>query len=82
MQTKYNRAKTMSKIGDNHGSFDAMWAHIPATVVEALTSRQLAAMVDGLWDCAGLSKKLACVEAIENGFVWDHNRNVARDLAA
>ncbi len=79
---KYNRTKALSVIGENHGSFDAMWAHLPAEIIEALSSTKLAKMVDSLWSCAGQSKAIAEREACENGFLWDARAHLSRDLAA
>lgn len=80
MSIKYNRTRQKSKIGDSPESFSAMWAHIPASVRESLSASKLADLVDAFWDCAGQSKMIASDEAIENGFVWDRKRNIARDV--
>jgi hypothetical protein len=82
MSIKYRRAKALSAIGNLPGSFDAMWGHIPAEVRKALTSRQIASMIDGLWQCANASKAEAEREAVRNGFVWNEANGKIVALAA
>jgi hypothetical protein len=79
---KYRRAKSLSEIGSHPASFDAMWAHIPADARNALNSRQIAAMVDGLWQCANTSKAEAEREVVRNGFVWSDDSGKIIELAA
>lgn len=78
---KINKARRLSEIGVYRESFSAMLAAIPDPVIEALTARQLADLIDANWRLAGASKRLAGEEAVVNGFVWDHNRSRAIDLA-
>jgi hypothetical protein len=80
MSIKYLRARKMSVIGSCPGSFDAMWAAIPAPARAQLSGHQMAALVDGLWQLASASKRLADIETISNGFVWDYNQSHVRDL--
>jgi hypothetical protein len=79
---KYRRAKAHSAIGNLPGSFDAMWGHIPADVRKALTSREIAAMIDGLWQCANESKAEAEREVVWNGFVWNEANGKTVALAS
>lgn len=55
---------------------------IPAEVVAALTSRQLAALLDAMWQTACASKALANREAIAEGAIWDARRGQMREIAA
>lgn len=81
MSIKIERAVKLSKIGAYPATFSALLAHVPQTLVDTMTSRQLAATLDALFACAQESKALAAREAIQNGFVWDARQNRSRDIA-
>lgn len=46
MQIKINRAKKLTKWGNNNGTFTAAIKAIPADIINALTSKQLASLID------------------------------------
>jgi len=69
-QIKINRAEHLAKIGACPQSFDAMLEHVSGDLIGSVTSRELAAIIDALWCCAGKSKCLAEREALENGGIW------------
>jgi len=80
MSIKVIRAAKISKIGGNSNSFYNMLDYIPADVRKALSSKQIAVIIDRLWDACGASKAIAARESLENGFVWDAKNNRAVDL--
>lgn len=82
MTIKINRARKLSVIGNTPGSFYAMIERIPATVTGAITSRQLADMVDAMWAACQEAKALAAKEAIDQGAVWDARSQRLRGIAA
>lgn len=71
---KINRAIEKSKIGNHPNSAAAMLGHIPSTAIAALTSAQLAEMLDAMWDACQEAKKIAEKEAIENGAIYSGDR--------
>lgn len=79
---KIKRARALSTIGACPGSFDAMLAHVPGDVREALTSAQLAHMIDGLWRACGASKAIATQDACAEGAIWDAQSCRMREIAA
>lgn len=79
---KINRAQALSTTGRYSASFAAMLEAIPLPVVVALTSRQLAALIDANWRLADASKAIATREICDDGFVWDTRRNCSRELTA
>ena len=79
---KINRAARLAAIGGYRQSFAAMLDAIPSSLVSALTAQQLADLIDANWRLAGASKKIAEDDIIANGFVWDHQRDRAREIAA
>lgn len=82
MTIKINRARKLSAIGDVPGSFYAMVERVPAAVTAAITSRQLADMVDAMWAACQEAKALAEKEAIDQGAVWDARSQRLRGIAA
>jgi hypothetical protein len=81
-QIKINRALRLADVGRFPGSAWAMLDHVPASVVAALTARQLAAMLDGLWDACREAKGIATSEACADGVVWDVKRQALREIGA
>lgn len=79
---KVHRASKISKIGACRLSFAAMIARIPADVAAALTSRQIAFMVDAMWDACQEAKCFSEAECIAQGAVWDAKNKRFHDLAA
>ena len=80
-QIKINRARKLSKIGNNYGSFDAMLAAVPAGVIAALSSAQLATLIDANWSLAQASKGIAERDACAEGAIWDARRGTLREIA-
>lgn len=68
---KIKRALKLSTIGSCSGSAIAMLDAIPQSVVAALTSAQLADLIDANWRLAGASKAIAERDAVAEGAVWD-----------
>jgi hypothetical protein len=81
MSIKIERARKIAAIGSHPQSFARMLDSIPASVIEKLTARQLAGLIDANWRLAGASKRLAEEEAVANGVVWDYRRGHAREIA-
>ena len=79
---KYMRTKSRSAIGIYHASFEAMWDNIPIEIKKALPSKMLAKLIDANWRLSSASKALATREIIENGFLWDAQRNKSINLEA
>lgn len=80
-QIKINRARKLSKIGATHGSFAAMLATVPAGVIAALSSAQLASLIDANWSLAQASKRIAERDACAEGAIWDGQRSNLREIA-
>ena len=70
-QLKINRAYAKSKIGSYPASREAMLDYIPAGVVAALASQQLAEMLDAMWSACQDAKRIAAQDAMRNGCIWD-----------
>ena len=68
---KIKRALRLSTIGSCHYSAMAMLDAIPETVVAALTSAQIAELIDANWRLAQASKAIAEREIVAEGAVWD-----------
>lgn len=79
---KINRALRQSSIGTNPASASAMLAGIPASIIEAVTSRQLADLLDANWSLAQETKALAALAWIDEGAIWDARQQRLRDIAA
>ena len=80
MSIKIERARKLSLTGNYPASFGAMLAAIPASIVDALTSRQLAELIDANWTLAQASKAIANREALAEGAVWDARAQAFRSL--
>jgi hypothetical protein len=79
---KINGALTLANVGRFPGSADAMLERIPEAVATALTSKQLAHLLDALWDACQEAKGLAARDACSEGVVWDARRGELREIAA
>lgn len=77
---KITRALRKAIIGDCHESASAMLAAIPDSVIAALSSSQLAEMLDAAWRLSCTAKAIAEREAIANGGVWDERRQAFREI--
>jgi hypothetical protein len=75
MSIKITRAIRKSHIADCPSSVMAMVDVVPMSVVGALSSAQLADLIDGLWRVCQTSKSIAEREAIDAGAVWCSRRN-------
>jgi len=62
-RTKINRARKIAAIGDCHASFDAMLDAIPVAVIDRLSSRELAALIDANWRLARASKAIGAARS-------------------
>lgn len=82
MSIKFNRARSLSWIGNTPRTFDAFVESVPATVISTLSAAQLAALVDAMHAVSVKSKHLAEREAISNGGIWDDSKGAFRQLAA
>jgi len=80
-QVKYDRATAKAAVGKFPGSRDAMWAAIPVDVIGALTSTQLAHLLDAMWGACQEAKRIAEAEVVSNGAVWDARHQRLRELA-
>jgi hypothetical protein len=78
---KINRAVARAAVGRFPGSVDAMLERIPHAVAEALTSTQLALLLDAMWDACQEAKGQRDIENISNGCIWDASRQAMRDIA-
>ncbi len=78
---KVNRAMSLAAIGAYPESARAMLRAIPTIVVAALTSRQLAALLDANWALARNSKAVAARAVLDDGGVWDATRGQFAALA-
>lgn len=78
---KINRALKLSTIGAHAGSAEAMLESVPDSVIKALPSRQLAQMIDALWQHSSATKAIAARAIIAEGGVWDSRANAFRPLA-
>lgn len=81
MSIKINRAAKHSKVGAWPATFTSLLAYIPPTLLDAMTSRQIGLAIDALYDCAQKSKEIAGRETIDEGVVWDADRNRLIKLA-
>ncbi len=81
MPIKINRAMRLADISANPGSASDMLGLIPAEVVEALTAKQLATMLDAMWAACQRSKAIAARDAIAEGAIWDAGRQQLRPIA-
>lgn len=79
---KISRALAQSGVGRYPGSAHAMLAAVPESIVAALTSRQIADMLDAMWSACQTAKADANREAVDEGAVWDARRQTLRELAA
>lgn len=79
-QIKINRAFAKSSIGAYPSSREAMLDYIPAGVIAALTSAQLADMLDAMWRACQDAKRIAAQDAVADGAIWDGQR--MREIAA
>ncbi len=77
---KFRRAMTRSHVGRFPGSAEAMLARVPQTVVSALPSAQLAALLDAMWDACQEAKGIALKDAIAEGAVWDSRGQRLREI--
>ncbi|MEN9854948.1 MAG: hypothetical protein RLZZ157_74 [Pseudomonadota bacterium] len=77
---KRNRAQGLTSLGHHPRTFSAMYDAIPESILMALPAKQIAILIDAQWLLASKSKMLAEIEAIENGFVWDHKKDKAVSL--
>ena len=81
-QIKINRAMARARVGRYPGSARAMLDLIPATVAAALTSAQIAELLDAMWTASGASKALALADALDEGAIWDARRQCLREITA
>lgn len=81
-QIKINRASRLAIIGNCPCSFAAMIEAIPDAVMDVLTSKTIAALVDANWRLFRASKAIAARDAINEGGVWDAQREAFHHLAA
>ena len=81
MQIKIKRARKLCSTGKYPDSFAAMLALVPCDVQAALTSHELAAMIDVLWAACERSKAIAERAACSHGYIWDSRRQVMGDIA-
>ncbi len=80
-QVKYDRAMAKAHVGCFPGSAAAMWDRIPRDAIDALTSTQIAHLLDAMWDACQEAKLLAEAEAVSNGAVWDAQNQRLREVA-
>ena len=71
----------MAAIGNNRGSYATMIDLIPDTVLNTLSSRQIADLVDATWLACQQAKSIACADAIAEGAIWDSRRQRLREVA-
>lgn len=79
---KIDRATRQAKIGSTPRSTAAMLAWIPRSVLSALTSAQLAELIDAMYGACQEAKGIAEQAAVDQGCVWDARRQQMRDLVA
>ena len=80
-RVKISRASKMSAIGNCPGSYAAMLDAVPAAVLDALSSRQIATLVDAVWRACEQSKSIAIAAAVDEGAVWDARSQKFREIA-
>lgn len=78
---KVNRALALASVGRNPASASDMLAAIPQAIIAALTSRQIAELMDAMWHACQRSKALAAQDAIDEGAIWDARRQQLVELA-
>jgi hypothetical protein len=78
---KYNRAMSKSAVGRYPASASAMLERVPEGVALALTSTQLAAMLDAMWGACQEAKGIAARDAIAEGAIWDARSQRLREIA-
>lgn len=78
---KINRARKLSTTGKYPESFSAMLNHIPSRLIERLTSREIADMIDALWNASLKAKELQDAAIVAEGAVWDAKRQRLIELA-
>ena len=71
-QIKVNRALSLSQVGKYPSSASAMLRAVPDSVLAKVTSRELADLLDAMWDLSAASKAIADAETISEGGVWDN----------
>lgn len=79
-QIKINRAIAASAIGKFPASAAAMMSVIPAGVIASLLSRELANLLDALWDACQESKAIANRNSIAEVVIWDESRQTLRAI--
>jgi hypothetical protein len=72
--TKVIRALSKAKVGGYPRTSAAILNHIPASAVSALTSTQLAELLDGMAALAKASKATAEAEVLQEGAIYDPNQ--------
>lgn len=82
MSIKLDRAAKLCDLARYPASYAAMLDAIPASIIDALTARQIAELVDANWRLAQASKALRADEVISDGGIFDDRRGQFRALAA
>lgn len=78
---KQRRAQRLSSTGRYPATYLAISAHVPEAIVERLTARELASLIDAMDRCSKEGQRLASQAVIDEGAVWDHRHQQFRDLA-
>lgn len=82
MSIKIDRAMKLSTTGRYPQTFFAMLAHVSPSVIESVSGRTLAHIIDDLYDASAAAKAIAASDIVDAGAVWDARRQCHRDIAA
>ena len=78
--TKILRALGKAKVGSFPRTSTAMLDHVPASAVSALTSTQLAELLDGMHALAQASKAITESDVLAEGAIFDPNQLALREI--
>lgn len=78
---KINRARKIATTGKYPTSFAAMLDCIPSRLIERLTAREIADMIDVLWNASEKAKAIQDAAIVAEGAVWDAKSQRMIELA-
>lgn len=77
---KINRARNLAEIGKHPRSFNSMLNIIPKETIESISAKNLAVLIDSVWNGCQQSKLIQEIEICDQGYIWDSRQNKMRDL--
>jgi hypothetical protein len=79
---KRERARRLCPVGRYPETYAALSAHLPDRLLDRLTARDLADVIEAFARVSGTAKALADREAVANGCVWDARAGRLVEIAA